>query len=133
MKITRTRALVMGTLAVVVAGFAAGAAYLTVSGSKELRYPSQKALRTGVARVGGAELARRGVTLTSGLTCADAPGWTKEKMRVSCTASTADHRPVQVIGAGEDATQTQYYTVLVNGRPIVQNADCLGTDCAKKH
>ncbi|MEV4256634.1 hypothetical protein AB0J52_26015 [Spirillospora sp. NPDC049652] len=149
MKISRMKALVMGrmkaltkgrakilatgTLAVVVAGVAAGIAYLTLFHAKELRYKTQNALRTGVARSGGEELARRGVTLTSGLTCADTPGWTKRKMRVNCTSSTSDHQPVQVIGTGEDATQEQYYTILLNGRPLVENATCLGADCRKKN
>ncbi|MCP2337076.1 hypothetical protein [Actinomadura rupiterrae] len=133
MKITRMKALVMGTVAVTVTVVAAGVVYLTFFNGKELRYKTQNALRAGTARSGGTELARRGVALTSGLTCADEPGWTKRKMRVTCTSTTADHRPVQVIGAGEDETQAQYYTILVGGRPIVQNADCLGTDCRKKH
>ncbi|RFU38720.1 hypothetical protein DZF91_26180 [Actinomadura logoneensis] len=125
--------LATGTLAVVVVGVAAGIAYLALSHTKELRYKTQNALRAGVARRGGEELAHRGVTLTSALNCTDSPGWTKRKMRVTCTSSTSDHQPVQVIGAGEGTTQEQYYTILVNGRPLVENATCLGADCRQKH
>ncbi|MFC5187649.1 hypothetical protein [Actinomadura harenae] len=132
MKISRMKALVLGSVAVVVAGVAVGIAYLAFWDTKELRYRSQNALRNGIARVGGEELAHRGVSLDSTLNCADSPGWTKRKMRVTCTSSTSDHRQVQIIGAGEDATQDQYYTILVDGRPLVQNATCLGADCRKK-
>ncbi len=128
----RAKALVLGTVGIVVAVGAAGLAYLAFHDTKELRYKSQNALRTGVARAGGEELAHRGVSLKSTLTCADSLGWTKRKMRVNCTSSTSDHQRVQIIGAGEGATQDQYYTILVNGRPLVQNATCLGADCRKK-
>lgn len=132
MKISRKKALITGTVGVAVAGVAAGTVYMTFADSKELRYKSQYAMRAGVARVGGQELTRRGVSLSAGLTCTDGLGWTKKKMRVTCTSTTSDHKPVQVIGAGEDETQNQYYTILVNGRPVVQNATCLGVDCHKK-
>ncbi|HEY7487309.1 MAG TPA: hypothetical protein VH912_22830 [Streptosporangiaceae bacterium] len=41
-------------------------------------------------------------------------------------------RAVQVFAAAEDKTKDQYFTILVNGRPVVQNAGCLGADCRKK-
>lgn len=128
----RGLALVLGTMGVVVVVGAVGIAYLSFHDAKELRYRTQYALRTGMARAGGEELTHRGVSLSSGLSCADSPGWTKRKMRVNCTSSTSDHKRVQIIGAGEDATQAQYYTILVDGRPVVQNATCLGADCRKK-
>jgi hypothetical protein len=100
-------------------------------GGKELRYTTQAALLRAVPPTATAELRTRGVQLTTPLSCASMPGATKKKMRVACTGRAAGHRPIQVIGAGEEKTQEQYFTILVDGHPIVQNAGCLGADCRK--
>jgi hypothetical protein len=100
--------------------------------AKELRYGTQAALLRAVPTTAAAELRARGVRLAKPLSCASMPGATKKKMRVSCTGKTPQNQPIEVIASGEDETQDHYFTILVNGRPLVQNADCLGTDCQKK-
>ncbi|WP_328594045.1 hypothetical protein [Actinomadura macrotermitis] len=131
-KLTRTKALILGIATILVAGLAAAVAYLTVGSDKELHYETQRQLRNGLPSAATAELQRRGITLEGGLTCQDVPGWNKEKMRASCTGRTADNKSVQVLGSGEEATRKQWYTILVDGGPVVQNARCLGTDCRRK-
>jgi hypothetical protein len=53
-------------------------------------------------------------------------------MRVACTGMAQGRKAVQVVAAGEARTQDQYYTILVGGRPVVQNAGCMGADCRHK-
>ncbi|MBW8485779.1 hypothetical protein [Actinomadura parmotrematis] len=132
MKITRKKALVIGSATVLLTGAAASASYVALAHTKELRYDTQSALRAALPAAATAELAARGVTLGRGLTCTDMRGWTKKKMRVSCTGRTADRHDVRVLGSGEDATQDQWYTILIAGKPVVQNAGCLGKDCGKR-
>ncbi|MFC9976259.1 hypothetical protein ACFVH6_35740 [Spirillospora sp. NPDC127200] len=131
MKNTRVRPLLLGVLVLVVTGVAAGIAYLTLTDRKELRYETQTRLRNALGATASTELRARGVSLPDGLACADMAGWSKEKLRASCTGRTADRRPVQVIGAGERRTSDHYYTILVGGKPVVQNARCLGEDCRR--
>ncbi|MGK5550929.1 hypothetical protein ACSNOI_04885 [Actinomadura kijaniata] len=124
--------LLFGLLALAVVGAGAAVAYVTLIDVKELRYPTQARLRGGVPRAATAELQARGVALNSGLTCQDMPGWTKEKLRVACTGQAAGNKRVQVIATGEESTRDHYYTILVDGRPVVENAHCLGPDCKVK-
>jgi len=131
-KVSRTKALALGTVGLLVAGGGAAIAYVTLFSGKELRYATQNQLRASMTATATDELKTRGVTLGKPLSCTDMPGWTKLKMRVTCTGSTADHKTVEIIGSGEDAKQENYYTVLVGGRPVVQNAQCLGADCRNK-
>ncbi|MWK34303.1 hypothetical protein GEV43_09775 [Actinomadura sp. J1-007] len=126
------KALVLGVAAVLMVGAAAAVAYVTLIDSKELRYKTQASLRGALPTAAAAELRARGISLKTPLSCTDVPGWTKRKMRASCTGTTDDKRTVHVIGSGEDATRANYYTILVGGRPLVQNATCLGGDCKKK-
>ncbi|MFA1548728.1 hypothetical protein [Actinomadura chokoriensis] len=126
---SRKKALILGSAALVVLVLAAGGAYLALSGGKELKYQTQAALRKALPVTAAAELHQRGVTLAAPLKCSDLPGWTKEKLRVSCAGTTSDSKPVQVIGSGEKETQKASYTILVGGHPVVQNASCLGADC----
>ncbi|MBO2447334.1 hypothetical protein J4573_09575 [Actinomadura barringtoniae] len=132
MKLSRTKAVALGTVGLLVAGGGAAIAYVTLFSGKELRYATQNQLRASMMTTGIDELKTRGVTLDRSLSCTDMPGWTKLKMRVTCTGATADHKTVEIIGTGEDTKQENYYTVLVGGRPVVQNANCLGADCRKK-
>ncbi|MFB4312155.1 hypothetical protein [Actinomadura sp. GTD37] len=125
----RKKALILGSAAFVALVLAGGAAFLVLAGGKELKYQSQAALRKALPVTAAAELHQRGVALAAPLKCADLPGWTKEKLRVSCTGTTSDKKPVQVIGSGEKETHEASYTILVDGRPVVQNASCLGADC----
>ncbi|GAA2630208.1 hypothetical protein SMC26_42665 [Actinomadura fulvescens] len=129
----RVRMIVLGIVALVVAGAAAAViAYATLVDTKELRYRSQSKLLASTGAIAGAELQTRGMTLGTALSCRHMPGWTKAKMRVSCTGTTADKKAVQVFASGERAKKEHYYTILVNGRPIVENAPCLGPDCRKR-
>jgi hypothetical protein len=100
--------------------------------AKELRYGTQAALLRAVPTTAADELRARGVRLASPLSCASMPEATKKKMRVACTGKTLQRQPIEVIASGESKTQDHYYTILVNGRPLVQNAGCLGADCKKK-
>ncbi|MBA8956708.1 hypothetical protein ACFQU9_35095 [Actinomadura namibiensis] len=121
-----------GLLALAVVGVGAAVVYVTLIDVKELRHPTQAKLRGAVPKAATAELQARGVALNTGLTCQDMPGWTKEKMRVACTGKAAGNKRVQVIATGEEATRDHYYTILVDGRPVVENASCLGPDCKVK-
>ncbi|WP_433333164.1 hypothetical protein [Spirillospora sp. CA-294931] len=132
MKITRVKALVAGCVVLLVLGIGAGVAYAALVDTKELRYKTQAALRTALPGLASHELRARGVALKAAPVCADIAGWTKERMRASCTATTASGDPVKVIATGDDATRHHSYTVLVDGRPVIENARCLGPDCQKK-
>ncbi|MEU5882722.1 hypothetical protein [Spirillospora sp. NPDC047279] len=131
-KKTRAKAIVLGAVGLLVAGAGAAVLYVTVIHGKDLRYATQAELRNSMQTTAGSELRTRGVALGTALNCKDMNGWTKTKMRVACTGTTADKKDVQVFASGEDRSQEQYYTILVDGRPVVQNAGCLGTDCQKK-
>ncbi|MFA1543366.1 hypothetical protein [Actinomadura monticuli] len=128
-KMSRKKAVILGSAVLAVLVLAGGAAFLMLSGGEELKYKSQAALRKALPVTAAAELHQRGVTLAGPLKCADLPGWSKERLRVSCTGTTSDKKPVQVIGSGEKETHKAAYTILVDGRPVVENASCLGADC----
>jgi hypothetical protein len=130
--VSRKKALILGSAGLLVLVAVAGGAYLLLSGREELRYKTQAALRGAMPVTATAELHKRGVQLGSPLKCEDLPGWTKTKMRVSCTGTTSDKKQVKVIGSGEQETHKASYTILVDGHPVVENAPCLGGDCAKK-
>lgn len=115
-----------------VVALAIGIGFLLFGSHKELRYSTQAALLQAVPGTATDELRAHGVRLTAPLACASMPGYTPKKMRVACTGKAAGNRPVQVIAAAEKKTKDQYFTILVGGRPVVQNADCLGADCHKK-
>jgi hypothetical protein len=128
---SRKKTLVLGSAALLVLALVGGGTAFLLAGRGELQYKTQSALRRAMPVTAAAELHQRGVTLASPLKCADLPGWTKTKMRVSCTGTTSDQKPVEVLGTGEQDTHKSYDTILVNGRPIVENASCLGADCRK--
>ncbi|MFC5754821.1 hypothetical protein [Actinomadura rugatobispora] len=126
------KALAAGLTGLLLAGAAAGIAYLLLTDSKQLRYPTQSALRGALASTATDELRRRGISLGKSLTCKDMPGWTKLKLRAGCYGTTSDKRIVHVIGTGEDKSKAHHYTILVDGSPVVENAGCLGPDCHAK-
>jgi hypothetical protein len=126
---SRKKALILGSAALLVLGAAGGAAFLALSGGDELKYKTQAALRKALPVTAAAELHQRGVTLAAPLKCEDLAGWTKERLRVSCSGRTSDKKPVEVLGSGDKKTAKTYYTILVDGRPVVENASCLGADC----
>ncbi|NKZ07726.1 hypothetical protein [Actinomadura latina] len=129
MKISRKKALILGSAALLALVVAGGAAFLALSGGKELKYKTQAAMRKALPVTAAAELHQRGVSLAAPLKCADMPGRTKERLRVSCTGATSDKKPVEVLGSGDMKTAKAYYTILVAGHPVVANASCLGADC----
>jgi hypothetical protein len=108
------------------------AALLMIFEAKELRHKSQTALLAATPVLAGDELRSRGHYLSSPLTCQSLPGHTGKHMRVSCSGATTDSKRVQVIGTAEDKVKEEYFTILLNGRPLVQNANCLGADCRPK-
>ena len=123
------RVLAASLAGLVVAGAVAAIAFVALHDSKELRYPTQAALRDSLAANATDELRRRGITLAAALRCTDIPGWTRLRLRAGCQGSTTDKRPVQVIGTGEDHTKRHHFTILVDGRPVVENAECIGAAC----
>ena len=118
--------------AAVALALAVGLGFLLFGSHKELRYRTQAALLRAVPVTAADELRARGVRLTAPLACSSMPEATKKKMRVACTGMAQGHKAVQVVAAGEARTQDQYYTILVGGRPVVQNAGCMGADCRHK-
>ena len=116
-------------LALALAG--AAVAFLMTRG-EELRYTTQSALREALPVTAAAELHGRGVRLAEPLKCEDLPGRTKERLRVSCSGRTSDDKPVTVLGSGERETAESHYTILVAGKPVVENASCLGADCHRE-
>jgi hypothetical protein len=111
---------------------AVGLGFLLFGSHKQLSYRTQAALLRAVPVTAAAELRARGVRVTTPLACTSMPEATKKKMRVACTGMAQGRKAVQVVAAGETRTQDQYYTILVGGRPVVQNAACLGADCRHK-
>ncbi|MFC4056390.1 hypothetical protein ACFOY4_42465 [Actinomadura syzygii] len=125
----RRRALILGSAGVLVLALVGGGVAFLLATRGELQYKTQSALRKALPVTAAAELEKRGVSLSSPLKCKDLPGWTKSKLRVSCTGTTTDQKSVEVLGTGEEKTHKSYYTILVDGRPVVENAHCLGADC----
>ncbi|MFI0452412.1 hypothetical protein [Actinomadura sp. 6N118] len=134
-KDNQVKAIALGVvaLALVLIGVAAAIVYATFIDTKELRYQTQAKLLNSTKTTADAELRSRGVTLSTALNCTHMPGWTNAKLRVACTGTTADKKAVQVLASGERKKQEHYYTILVDGRPIVENAHCLGPDCRKQN
>ncbi|MFI0483952.1 hypothetical protein [Actinomadura sp. 9N215] len=128
----RRKALVLGSAALLVLVLVGAGVAFVVTGREELQYKTQSALRKAMPATAAAELQQRGVALASPLKCEDLPGWTKTKMRVSCSGTTSDKKPVEVLGTGEQDSHKNNYTILVDGQPVVENASCLGADCHKK-
>jgi hypothetical protein len=100
-----------------------------ILGAKELRHKTQAELLAAVPKIASDELYARGHHLTLPLACRNMPGATKRSMRVSCVGMTAKKERVMVIGTAEDEVKEEYFTILVDGRPLVQNVNCLGADC----
>lgn len=117
---------------VALAGLAVGLGFMLLGSDKELKYRTQAALLRAVPVTAADELRARGVRLTGPLACTSMPEATIKKMRVACTGVAQGRKAVQVVAAGEVRTQDQYYTILVGGRPVVQNAACMGADCRHK-
>jgi hypothetical protein len=125
----KVKVLIGAVAAAVVLAVGGVIAYIASSDDKELRHKTQAALRTAVPALAAAELQSRGHSLSGPLKCRDMPGWTRRKLRVQCAGTTADRKPVEVIGAAEHVGAQEFFTILVDGRPLVQNVPCLGPDC----
>ncbi|GLZ14444.1 hypothetical protein Acsp04_46790 [Actinomadura sp. NBRC 104425] len=128
-EIARVRAMVVGIAALAVVSAVTGVVYLVLAGRGGPRYGSQEELRRVLPRTAADELRARGIGLLGALRCRDIPGWTEDRLRVGCEGVTGDRRPVQVIGTGDERTRRNYFTILVDGRPLVENSTCLGEDC----
>jgi hypothetical protein len=131
--VTRDVKILVGAVAAVVAGVAVALVYAGFVGGKELRYRSQAALLAAMPAMATGELTARGMPLTAPLGCWSMPEARPKKMRVACMGQTARGKRIQVIGAAEESVKEQYFTILVDGHPVVQNAKCLGADCRRKH
>jgi hypothetical protein len=119
--------------ALILVGCAVAIGYLILfAHQKELRYHNQAQLLRAIPITATAELRARGVTLSGPLRCWNMREATPKKMRVACTGKTPKDEKIQVIGAAEVKVQEEYYTILVEGRPLVRNVGCLGADCHPK-
>lgn len=108
-------------------GIAVAAAALLLGGG--IRYESQAAMLKRMPAVAKAELTTRGQHLAGPLVCESMEGASQEKLLVRCSGETTARKPVRVFGAAMAKPQREYYTILVDGRPLVKNAPCLGADC----
>jgi hypothetical protein len=133
MVMNRKKALILGTAVLLVLLAAGGAAWLMVTSGGDLQYKTQAALRKALPTKAADELTVRGLKLQSPLKCENLPGWTKNRMRVSCSGTTADNKQVKVLGSGEQESKKNYFTILVDGHPVVENAQCLGAACHKQN
>ena len=122
----------VGIPGAVVVALAVGLGFWLFGWHKELRYRTQAALLQAVPGTAADELRARGVRLTTPLACTSMPEATKKKLRVACTGTAQGRKAVQVVAAGDTKTKDHYFTILVGGRPVVQNADCMGADCRRK-
>jgi hypothetical protein len=100
-------------------------------GGKELLYSTEGALLNAITRAGPQELAARGHQITGRLSCTRQPGSTKESIRLRCTGTTVAKKPVIVLAAVEHATEDEFFTILVDGHPVLENARCLAQECKK--
>jgi hypothetical protein len=110
---------------------AALATLATGCGGKELLYETEGALRAATNRSVPQELATRGHQIAGKLKCARQPGSTKSSIRLRCTGTTSAHKPVIVLASVEQDSEDSYFTILVDGRPVVENVRCLGQECKK--
>lgn len=110
---------------------AALVAFAAGCGGKELLYSTENALLGATNRAAPQELAARGHQLAGKLSCARQPGSTKNSIRVRCTGTTSTRKPVVVLASVEQQTEDEYFTILVDGRPMVENVRCLAQECKK--
>jgi hypothetical protein len=119
--------------ALILVGCTVAIGYLTLfAHHKELRHHTQAQLLKAIPVTASAELRSRGYTLSQPLRCWNMKEATPQKMRVACAGTSARDEKIQVIGAAETKVKEEYFTILVNGRPLVQNVACLGADCHPK-
>jgi hypothetical protein len=128
----KVKVLIGSVVALLLVGVGLSVAYIAHLHRKELRYKTQDTLLRAMPATATAELQARGYPLSAPLQCRSMPDATRKKMRVACTGSSPKAKLIQVIGAAETKVQEQYFTILVNGRPLVQNVSCLGADCHPK-
>ncbi|MCD0447715.1 hypothetical protein LO762_00670 [Actinocorallia sp. API 0066] len=93
------------------------------------RHADQAAMLRAVPAAAKAELGGRGQPLEGALACESMEGASADRLLVRCTGQTAAKKPVHVFGAAMPSARREYYTILVDGRPLVKNAPCLGADC----
>jgi hypothetical protein len=119
--------------ALIVAGCAVAIGYLTLfAHPKELRHHNQAQLLAAMPVTATAELRHRGFVPRKPLHCWNMREAAPKKMRVACSGTTTKSERIQVIGAAEAKKKEEYFTILIDGRPLVQNVGCLGADCHPK-
>lgn len=100
-------------------------------GGKELLHSTERSLLGAASRYAPQELTARGYQMTNKLACARQPGSTKNSIRIRCTGVTKAKKPVIVLAAVEKETEDEYFTILVDGRPVIENARCLAQECKR--
>lgn len=137
-QLTAVKFIIGTVLALATAGIICGVGYIALVGDDErgprskLRYPTQTALRAATPARASDALREHGHDLNAPLECHDLPGVTRRDLRLTCGGTTTESRPVQVIAAADVSRGEEYYTILVSGRPVVQNVTCLGADCRRR-
>lgn len=128
--VTRKVKVFFGVLdAVLMTGVGVTLVDVTFFDKQDVRYKDQAALLAAMPYTATGELTARGLRLAAPLECWSMPEATPQKLRVACSGRTTEAKPILVIAAGEQRVRRQYFTILVDGRPVVQNTSCLGADC----
>lgn len=110
---------------------AAALVTLATGCGKELLYETESSLLRATAKFAPQELATRGHQLTGRLRCGRQPGSAEGSIRVKCTGTTSTHKPVIVLASVELDSEDEYFTILVDGEPVIENARCLAQECRR--
>ncbi|GAB3662402.1 hypothetical protein GCM10027589_25240 [Actinocorallia lasiicapitis] len=114
------------------------AVLLLTAGCAEERAVTEKvsegALEVATGNGSVAELKALGYRVKGGLDCRTASGNTLADVRITCTGSTRDGRPVRVEGtaAKADTDHPEQNFVITVGGVRVLSKDCLATGCKDK-
>jgi hypothetical protein len=103
----------------------------TGCGGKELLYETESSLLRATSKFAPQELATRGYRLAGQLSCGRQPGSAEGSIRVKCTGATSTRKPVIVLASVEQESEDEYFTILVDGQPVVENARCLAQECRR--
>ncbi|WP_460364891.1 hypothetical protein [Actinocorallia lasiicapitis] len=125
---TKKKLLIAGVGGMIVTALVVAVAMVFVFNSS-VRYETQAQMLASVPTSAGAELDGRGTKLSGPLTCTTLPESNAKKWLVGCEGETTGAKSVQVFGATLVDDEREYYSILVDGKPVVKNARCLGADC----
>lgn len=129
--VRRPRSVIMRRIIGLLSSTVLVVAFATACGGKQLLHTTERSLLSAINRHVPQELAGRGHQFTGRLACARQPGSRKESIRVRCTGATKTKKPVIVLASIEEETEDEFFTILVDGRPVVQNVRCLAQDCKR--